>query len=259
MISSGKAAGTIFPLVSFGYDRTDLEARQAGPSRRHWLGTDDVGADVLARLIHASRISLSVGLVAVSISTAIGIAAGAVLGYFGGKIDLVGMRIVEIVMAIPALLLVITVFAFFPRSVVNIMLVIGLTSWTGTARLVRAEFLKLRRQDFVLAALSLGIPLRSIMFRHILPNAVAPVLVNAAFGISAAIFTEAALGFLGFGVAPPTPSWGQMLSLGVGGSGRLVWWLALFPGLAIFLAVLACNFTAEALRDAIDPRVGRLR
>jgi len=254
LVASGKAANAIFPPVPYGYDRTDLKLCRQPPSRRHWLGTDDVGADVLCRLIHGSRISLSVGFVAVGISTVIGIIVGAILGYFGGKVDFIGMRIVEAIMAIPVFFLIITIVAFFPRSIFNTMIIIGITSWTGSARFIRAEFLKLRQQDFVQAAISLVLPLRSILFRHMLPNAIAPVLVNATFGISSAIFTEAALSFLGFGVAPPTPSWGQMLSLGVSPSGRFVWWLALFPGLAIFLTVMAYNLAGEGLRDAVDPR-----
>jgi peptide/nickel transport system permease protein len=254
LIESGRAGNAIFPPVPYGYEQTDLKARHVSPGRQHCLGTDDVGADVLARLIHAARVSLAVGLVAVGISTAIGIMVGAVLGYFGGKLDFIGMRIVEIVMAIPVFFLVIMAVAFFPRTLLNIMLIIGLTGWTGTARLVRSEFLRLRGRDFVRAAVLLGIPLRSILFRHILPNAIAPVLVNATFGISAAIFTEAALSFLGFALTPPTPSWGQMLSQGVTATGDFLWWLTLFPGLAIFLTVLAYNVIGEGLRDAFDPR-----
>jgi len=191
----------------------------------------------------------------VGISTLIGVFFGALLGYFGGKVDFIGMRFVEIMMAVPAFFLIITIVAFFPRSLFNIMIIIGITSWTRDARFIRAEFFKLRKQDFVQAALSLGLPLRSILFRHMLPNGIAPVLVNATFGIAGAIFIEAALSFLGFGVAPPTPSWGQMLSLGVSTSGRFLWWLTLFPGLAIFLTVMAYNLVGEALRDAIDPRL----
>ena len=198
---------------------------------------------------------MSVGFVAVGISSIIGIIIGAILGYSGGKIDFIGMRFVEIMMAVPVFFLIITIVAFFPRSLFNIMLIIGLTTWTDDARFVRAEFFKLRRQDFVQAAVSLGLPLRSILFRHMLPNAIAPVLVNATFGIAGAIFIEAALSFLGFGVAPPTPSWGQILSLGVGTTGRFLWWLTLFPGLAIFFTVLAYNLVGETLRDAIDPRL----
>ena len=255
MVASGKASGAIFAPIPYGYGRTDLSSSVQPPNHEHWLGTDDVGSDVLCRLIHGSRISLSVGFVAVGISSVIGIVVGAVLGYFGGKVDFVGMRVVEIMMAIPTFFLIITIVAFFPRSLLNIMIIIGITSWTGDARFIRAEFFKLRGQDFVQAAVSLGLPLRSILFRHMLPNGIAPVLVNATFGIAGAIFIEAALSFLGFGVAPPTPSWGQMLSLGIGTTGRFVWWLTLFPGLAIFLTVLVYNLAGEGLRDAIDPRL----
>lgn len=255
MVASGKASDAIFAPIPYGYGRTELKVREKPPSWEHWLGTDDVGSDVLCRLVHGSRISLSVGFVAVGISSIIGIFIGAILGYFGGKVDFVGMRIVEIMMAIPTFFLIITIVAFFPRSLLNIMIIIGITSWTGDARFIRAEFFKLRKQDFVQAAVSLGLPLRSVLFRHMLPNGIAPVLVNATFGIAGAIFIEAALSFLGFGVAPPTPSWGQMLSLGVSTTGRFLWWLTLFPGLAIFFTVMAYNLVGEGLRDAIDPRL----
>jgi len=258
MVASGKATDAIFAPIPYGYGRTNLKVREQPPSREHWLGTDDVGSDVLCRLIHGSRISLSVGFVAVGISSVIGIFVGVILGYFGGKVDFVGMRIVEIMMAIPVFFLIITIVAFFPRSLLNIMIIIGITSWTGNARFIRAEFFKLRKQDFVQAAVSLGLPLRSILFRHMLPNGIAPVLVNATFGIAGAIFIEAALSFLGFGVAPPTPSWGQMLSLGVSTTGRFLWWLTLFPGLAIFFTVMAYNLVGEGLRDAIDPRLRKV-
>lgn len=255
IVKTGEAEFAVFPPVPYGYARTDITERELPPSAEHWLGTDDVGSDVLARLIHGSRISLSVGFVAVGISSVIGVFFGAMLGYFGGKVDFVGMRMVEIMMSIPKFFLIITIVAFFPRSLFNIMLIIGITSWTGDARFIRAEFFKLRKQDFVQSAVSLGLPLRSILFKHMLPNGIAPVLVNATFGIAGAIFIEAALSFLGFGVAPPTPSWGQMLSLGVGTTGRFLWWLTFFPGLAIFLTVLSYNLAGEALRDAIDPRL----
>jgi peptide/nickel transport system permease protein len=259
MVASGKASNAVFAPVPYGYGRTDLKVREQPPNRQHWLGTDDVGSDVLCRIIHGSRISLSVGFVAVGISSIIGIIIGAILGYSGGKLDFLGMRLVEIMMAVPVFFLIITIVAFFPRSLFNIMLIIGLTTWTEDARFIRAEFFKLRRQDFVQAAISLSLPLRSILFRHMLPNAIAPVLVNATFGIAGAIFIEAALSFLGFGVAPPTPSWGQILSLGVSTTGRFLWWLTLFPGMAIFFTVLAYNLVGEALRDAIDPRLRESR
>ncbi len=255
MAAQGAYDKALFPPVPYSYSRTNLANRQLPPSKDHWFGTDDVGSDVLARVIHGSRVSLSVGFVAVGISVIIGVFVGAILGYFGGKIDFIGMRIIEIVMAVPTFFLIITIVAFYQRSLFNIMVIIGITGWTGHARFVRAEFLKLRKQDFVQAAKSLGLPLRSILFRHILPNGIAPVLVSAAFGIAAAIFTEAALSFLGFGVVPPTPSWGQMLSSGVSVTGEFLWWLSLFPGLAIFFTAIAYNMVGEGLRDAIDPKL----
>jgi peptide/nickel transport system permease protein len=255
MLESGKASNAVFPIVPYGYARTDIKLSQLPPTKEHWLGTDDVGSDVLCRLIHGTRVSLSVGFVAVGISSIIGIAFGAVMGYFGGKVDFFGMRLLEIMMSVPTFFLIITIVAFFPRSLFNIMVIIGITSWTGDARFVRAEFFKLRNQDFVQAAISLGLPLRSILFRHMLPNGIAPVLVNLTFGIAGAIFVESALSFLGFGVAPPTPSWGQMLSTGLSTSGQFLWWLSLFPGLAIFFTVTAYNLLGEGLRDAIDPKL----
>jgi peptide/nickel transport system permease protein len=255
MITSGKATDAIFPIVPYGYGRTDIKIYQQPPSREHWLGTDDVGSDVLCRLIHGTRISLSVGFVAVGISSVIGIITGAIMGYFGGKIDFIGMRLLEIMMSVPTFFLIITIVAFFPRSLLNIMIIIGITSWTEDARFIRAEFFKLRNQDFVQAAISLGLSLRSILFRHMLPNGIAPVLVSITFGVAGAIFIESALSFLGFGVAPPTPSWGQMLSAGVSTTGQFLWWLTLFPGLAIFFTVTAYNLLGEGLRDAIDPKL----
>ena len=198
---------------------------------------------------------MSVGFVAVGIASVIGIVFGAIMGYFGGKIDFLGMRLLEIMMSVPTFFLIITIVAFFPRSLLNIMIIIGITSWTDDARFIRAEFFKLRNQDFVQAAISLGLPLRSILFRHMLPNGIAPVLVSITFGVAGAIFIESALSFLGFGVAPPTPSWGQMLSTGVSTTGEFLWWLTLFPGLAIFFTVTAYNLLGEGLRDAIDPKL----
>lgn len=254
-LASGEAEFAVFAIVPYGFERTSISEREMPPSKKHWFGTDDVGADVLCRVIHGSRISLSVGFVAVGISGIIGVFIGAVMGYFGGKVDFVLMRFVEIMMAVPVFFLIITIVAFFPRSLLNIMIIIGITSWTGNARFIRAEFLKLRKQDYVQAANALGLPLPSILFKHMLPNGIAPVLVAATFGIAGAIFTEAALSFLGFGVAPPTPSWGQMLSQGVSTTGRFLWWLSLFPGLAIFLTAVSYNLVGEGLRDAIDPRL----
>ena len=255
LVDRGGAEWGLFAPVPFGYDEVNLDMREHSPNGVHWLGTDDVGADVLARLIHGSRVSLSVGFVAVGISSLIGVFVGAVLGYFGGKVDFVGMRLVEIVSAVPVFFLIITIVAFFPRSLINVMVIIGLTTWTGTARLVRAEFLKLRKMDFVEAARALGLGSGAILFKHMLINGIGPVIVNVSFGIAGAIFTEAALSFLGFGVAPPAPSWGQMLSLGVSSTGGFLWWLSVFPGGAIFLTVLTYNLIGQGLRDAVDPRL----
>jgi peptide/nickel transport system permease protein len=186
---------------------------------------------------------------------------GALMGYFGGWVDIVGMRIIEIFMAIPRLFLLLTVIAFIPPSLNEYMLyammaVIGAFSWMNSARFIRAEFMRLRDQDFVQAAQACGLPLRSILFRHMLPNGVSPVLVDASFGVAAAIFIETGLSFLGFGIRPPDPSWGQMLSKAVDPTtGIFYWWLAIFPGILIFLTVFSFNLIGDALRDAIDPKL----
>ena len=231
---------------------TGLEGPLAAPDGRiHWFGTDENGADVLSRMIHASRIALGIGLVATGIAMLIGIAVGGLMGWFSGVVDLAGMRLVEIFEAVPTLFLLLTFVAFFGRSLYLMMVIIGLTGWTGYARFVRAEFLRLREQDYVQAAVACGLPLHSILFRHMLPNGVAPILVAASFGIASAILAEAMLSFLGLGLVDD-PSWGQMLNQAVQSS-TFNWWMAVFPGGAIFLTVFAYNLIGEALRDAIDP------
>ena len=231
---------------------TGLEAPLDAPGERtHWFGTDENGADVLSRMIHASRIALGIGLVATGIAMLIGIVVGGLMGWFSGAVDLVGMRLVEIFEAVPTLFLLLTFVAFFGRSLYLMMVIIGLTGWTGYARFVRAEFLRLREQDYVRAAVACGLPLRSILFRHMLPNGVAPILVAASFGIASAILAEASLSFLGLGLVDD-PSWGQMLNQAVRSS-TFNWWMAVFPGGAIFLTVFAYNLIGESLRDAIDP------
>ncbi len=225
------------------------------PSGTHWLGTTRNNADLASRMIHACRIALAVGFIATGIAVVIGVAVGGLMGYFSRTVDLLGMRLVEIFEAIPQLYLLLTFVAFFPRNQYTlyfIMVIIGLVSWTGYARFTRAEFLKLREQDFVIATKALGLPLRSTLFKHMLPNGVAPVLVTASFGIASAILAEAFLSFIGLGLVDE-PSWGQLLSQAVGGGGVFVWWIAVFPGLAIFLTVFAYNLIGESLRDAIDP------
>ncbi|MFP4243708.1 MAG: ABC transporter permease [Ectothiorhodospira sp.] len=232
---------------------TDLQPPLADPAHRHWLGTDGNGADVLSRMIHASRIALGIGFIATGIALVIGVVVGGLMGYFSGVVDMIGMRIVEIFEAIPTLFLLLTFVAFFGRSLYMMMVIIGLTSWSGYARYVRAEFLKLRQQDYVQAAVACGLPLRSILFRHMLPNGVAPILVAASFGVASAILAEATLSFLGLGLVDD-PSWGQMLNQAVQAS-TFNWWMALFPGGAIFLTVFAYNLVGESLRDALDPHL----
>jgi len=256
-------AKTLFPLLKpidtvrrtpYAPSETALGDMLQPPSQKHPFGTDKIGRDILARMLHGTRISLTVGFVAVFISLTIGITVGACAGYFGKWVDTVLMRIVDIMMNFPSFLLVITIVALLDKpSYWWIILVIGLTGWTGTARFVRAEFLSLRQQDFVGAVRALGAGHARIMFTHMLPTGVAPVLVSATLGVAGAILTEAGLSFLGFGVQPPQPTWGNILA-----EGRDVfdaWWLTVFPGVAVLLTVLAFNLLGEGLRDALNPRL----
>lgn len=224
------------------------------PSAQHWLGTEVNGADIASNLVHACRIAMSIGFISTGIALIIGIIIGGLMGYFVGAVDLLGMRLVEIFGSIPTIYLLLTFVAYYDRNIYLIMVIIGLTGWVGDARFVRAEFLKLRNLDFVHAAVAAGLPLRSVLFRHLLPNALAPLLVSASFGVAGAIIAESTLSFIGLGLIDE-PSWGRLLNQAVGASGRFVWWLALFPGLAIFLTVLAYNLVGEALRDALDPKL----
>ncbi len=242
------------PPVPFSPTEYDLDAILLPPSNPHWLGTDDQGRDVASRLIYGTRVSISVGFVAVAIYVVIGIIIGAIAGYFGGWLDIAISRLIEVVICFPVFFLILTVLAFVGPSIYNIMVVIGVTSWTGIARLVRGEFLKNRQLDYIHAARVVGSSHARIMIRHILPNSLAPVLVSATFGVAGAILIESGLSFLGFGVQPPTASWGDILS-----QSRsyidIAWWLTLFPGLAIFVTVTAYNVLGEGLRDVIDPRL----
>ena len=224
------------------------------PSAAHWLGTDELGRDVLSRMIYGSRISLMVGFVAVGLATFIGVIVGAVSGYYGGWVDEVMMRFVDVMLTFPSFFLILAVIAMLEPSIVNVMIVIGITGWMGVARLVRAEFLSLRKRDFVAAAQSIGQSDFAIIFRHILPNAMAPVLVSATLGIAGAILTESALSFLGIGVQPPTPSWGSILTEGKNYI-EFAWWLSVFPGVSILFTVLGYNLLGEGLRDALDVRL----
>lgn len=232
-----------------------LKAPMSEDAPFHLMGTDSTGSDVASRMVHASRVALSIGFIATGISMFIGIIIGGQMGYFAGRFDMIGMRIVEVFEAIPVLFLLLAFVAFFGRSVYIIMIIIGVTGWSGYARYIRAEFLKLRKQDYVQAAIASGLPLRSILFRHMLPNGIAPVLVVASFGVAAAILTEATLSFLGLGPVE-APSWGSMLNEAVKSS-VFNWWMAVFPGGAIFLTVFSYNLMGEALRDAVDPQLSK--
>lgn len=244
----------VAPVVGGDPGAIDITQRLQPPGPAHLLGTDDLGRDVLARLLYGARISLLVGFVAVGIATLIGIVLGALAGYYGRWIDALIMRFVDIMLCFPSFFLILAVIAFLEPSIWNIMIIIGLTGWMGVARLVRAEFLSLRERDFVLAARALGARDSRIIFRHILPNALSPVLVSATLGVAGAILTESALSFLGIGVQPPTPSWGNMLISGKQTLGT-AWWLSVFPGLAILITVLGYNLLGEGIRDALDPRL----
>lgn len=221
----------------------------------HLMGTEENGADVLSRMIHASRVALSIGFIATGIALVIGVFLGGLMGYFSGIVDMLGMRLVEIFESVPTLFLLLTFVAFFGRNIYLIMVIIGLTSWSGYARYARAEFLKLRKQDYVQAAIASGLPLNSILFRHMLPNGVAPLLVSVSFGVASAILAEATLSFLGLGPVD-APSWGQMLNQSIRAS-TFNWWMAVFPGGAIFMTVFAYNLIGEALRDALDPKAAK--
>ncbi len=242
------------PLICADPAAVDISRQLQPPGADAWLGTDDLGRDVFARIAYGARISLLVGFVAVGIATVVGVFFGALAGYYSGWVDGVIMRFVDIMLCFPSFFLILAVIAFLEPSIWNIMIIIGLTSWMGVARLVRAEFLSLRQRDFVLAVRSLGASDARIIFRHILPNALSPVLVSAALGVAGAILTESSLSFLGIGVQPPTPSWGNMLIVGKQTLGS-AWWLSVFPGLAILITVLGYNLLGEGLRDALDPRL----
>ena len=244
----------MYPPIPYSPTQHDLGERLEPPSGKHLLGTDDRGRDVASRLVHGARISLSVGFVAVAIFVTIGIVMGSLAGYYGGWVDVLISRIIEVWLCFPTLFLILAALAVLPQSIYTIMVIIGLTGWTGVARLVRGEFLKLKPQDFVTASRAVGARGRRIMFRHMLPNALGPVLISATFGVAAAILVESALSFLGFGVPPPTPSWGDTLSQARNYM-DFAWWLALFPGLAIFITITSYNLVGEGLRDSIDPRL----
>lgn len=243
----------VWPVIPYLPSNLDYTARFKPPGNEHILGTDQIGRDVLSGMVHGSRIALAVGFISMSIAILIGVIMGSIAGYFGGMADILIQRIIEVMMTIPNFFLIITVVAFYPGGGIwIIMVIIGLTSWPGIARFTRAEFLKVRNLDYVSSAIALGFSNRRTIFRHVLPNAIAPVLVIAAFGIASAILTESSLSFLGFGSAT-TVSWGSILSVARGAT--YAWWMAVFPGSSIFITVTMYNLVGEGLRDALDPRL----
>lgn len=233
-----------------------VEVRRGEPPRnalsRHVLGTDSLGRDILARMIWGARVSLSVGLVSTIFLLLIGTIVGALAGYYGGWVDVVISRVIEVVQCFPVFFLILIVVSFVGQSILNIMIVIGVFRWTGVARLVRGEFMRLRSQDFVVASEALGVPPRRTIFRHVLPNAMGPVLVAATFAVASGILTESALSYLGLGISAPIPSWGSLVTESKSAE---YWWIQIFPGLMIFLTVVLYNLLGEGVRDALDPRL----
>ena len=248
------AIAVFAPLISpYNYKNIDVQNILMPPSSTHFFGTDDLGRDVCSRMIWGARISLAVGFVSVGISTLIGITLGALAGYYGKFVDIIIMRFVDIMLCIPGFFLILAVIAFLGANIFNIMIIIGLTSWMGVARLVRAEFLSLKEREFVLGAKASGASDFRIIFIHILPNALSPVFISAVLGVAAAVLLESSLSFLGLGIQPPTPSWGNILTEGKSNI-EIAWWLSVFPGLAILITVLGYNLLGEGLRDALDPK-----
>lgn len=245
-------------IAPYDPNNINVKAILLEPSIQHWMGTDGLGRDVLSRMLHGGRISLLVGLVAVGISTAIGILLGALAGFYRGWIDTFIMRLVDVMLSIPSFFLILAVIAFLTPSIINIMIVIGLTSWMGVTRLVRAEFLSLSEREFITASRTLGARNARLIFTHLLPNSLTPIIVSAVLGVAGAVLMESGLSFLGLGVQAPQASWGNILTDGKEYI-QFAWWLSLFPGLAILITVLGYNLLGEGLRDALDPRSGNNR
>ena len=241
-------------VAPYAYDKQQLAKANQFPNREFWLGTDPLGRDLLSRLIYGARISMIVGLGSQVLVLLIGVPLGAIAGYYGGKVDLLLMRFVDVMYAFPTLLFVILLMTLLGAGMKNIFIAIGLTSWVTICRLTRAQFLSLRQKDFIMAAESTGATSMRLIWRHLLPNALSPIIVAITFGVPTAIFTEAALSFIGVGISPPTPTWGGM----VGESQqylRSYWYMATFPALAIGLTMLSFSFLGDGLRDALDPRM----
>jgi peptide/nickel transport system permease protein len=243
------------PLIA-PYDPYEFDAKHVleAPSRAHLLGTDGLGRDVLSRMLYGARVSLLVGFVAIGISTLVGVSLGAIAGFFGGIFDAIIMRFVDLMLNFPTFFLILAVIAYMDSTIWNIMAVIGLTPWMGICRLVRAEVMSLRERDFMVAAEAMGLPPSRIIFRHALPNALAPVFVSAVLGVAGAILVESALSLLGIGVQPPLASWGNILTEGKS-TLEIAWWLSVCPGIAILITVLGYNLLGDGLREVIDPRL----
>ncbi len=251
---AGELKDAVWPPIRYSESDEDLANTLSPPSSQHLLGTDGIGRDVLAGMIHASRIDLSIGFVSMAFAIVIGVVLGALAGFYGGWVDNIVSRLIELVLTLPVFFLIITVVAMVQQgSVWLIMILIGITSWPIIARFTRGEFLRIRNMEFVSAAQALGFKNSRVILRHILPNSLAPVLVTAAFGIAGAILIEGALSFLGFGVPPTVVTWGSVLN--DARNDIHAWWLAVFPGFAIFVAVAAYNLVGDGLRDALDPRL----
>lgn len=254
IIASILLLALIAPLIApYDPNAINVKAILLSPSNNHLMGTDGLGRDVFSRMLYGSRISLMVGFVAVGIATVIGIILGAIAGFYRGWVDTLIMRLVDVMLSIPTFFLILAVIAFLTPSIWNIMIVIGLTSWMGVTRLVRAEFLSLRHREFVLAAQTLGAKDMRLIFTHLLPNSLTPIIVSSILGIASAVLVESGLSFLGLGVQAPQASWGNILTDGKEYI-QFAWWLSLFPGLAILITVLGYNLLGDGLRDAYNPR-----
>ena len=252
-----EGAKAVYPPIPYRPGNINLLEPLEPPSTKHWFGTDKLGRDVTAGMIHGSRVSLSIGFVAVGIAVVIGVVLGAIAGYFGSWVDLMISRLFEVMLSIPTFFLLITVAALLPPSIFLTMAIIGMTGWVGIARFTRNEFLRIRSQDYVVSAIALGVTDRKVMFRHILPNALAPVIVSVVLGIAGAILVESSLSFLGIGVPAELVTWGSILQ--EASTTTFAWWLAVFPGFAIFITVLAYYLVGEGLREVLDPRLRGLR
>lgn len=244
-------AGIFGPMfLKFNPSEINVDELLMPPSAKHIFGTDQLGRDVFSRMVYGARISLSVGFIAVTISTLVGIFFGAIAGFFGGKADSLIMRFVDVMLCFPTFFLLLAVVSILEPSILNVMVIIGLTSWMSVSRLVRAEVLKIKELEYILAIKALGASNARIILKHIIPNCSGPILVSSILGISSAILIESALSFLGLGIQPPTPSWGNILIDGKSTLG-IAWWLTIFPGAAILITILGINMLGEGIREKV--------